>query len=436
MVRETKLYDILGVAPDATAAEIKKAFRKGAMKHHPDKNPNNREEAEKRFKEISGAHEALSDPEKRKLYDKYGKKGLEEGAGGGGGGGFHDLFSMFGGGGGGRRGPKKTEDIRFDLGVTLSEFYNGKSKTLKVTRKVICMDCMGKGGKNGASVQTCRPCGGQGVRNIIRQVGPGMIQQMRAYCSDCKGKGEIIAAGDRCDTCDGDKVVPNTKMITVNIDRGMKPGNKKVFYGEASQEPDHETGDIVVVFAAKASKDASKKSNKRRSSRKNLPLETAHFERTKNGHDLMIEQKITLAEALTGFELVFKHLDGRVLKVKSPSNYVVKPDDLLVVEEEGMPLSHNPTMAGDLYIKCEIEMPTYSELHDAKTQANLRNLLPTIPKAASNFDDEAEIDEHECEVFDAQKQREKARARAQDQSAYDDDDEDYHGQGGPQCKQM
>jgi len=144
MVKETELYDRLGVSPQASGEDIKKAYRKMAIKYHPDKNPNN-PEAEAKFKEISEAYEVLSDENKRQMYDKYGKEALKEGTGHS----AHDIFEQFFGGGfgnffgGGPRGPKKTEDIVHELQVTLEDLYKGKTTKLSVTRNIICSSCSG-----------------------------------------------------------------------------------------------------------------------------------------------------------------------------------------------------------------------------------------------------------------------------------------------------
>jgi len=160
-VNNTKYYEVLGVDKNANEQEIKKAYRKLAVKFHPDKNPNNPEAAEK-FKEISAAYEVLTDPEKRQLYDKYGEEGLQ------GRGGFHDptsIFeSLFGGGfadlfgGGGRRGgPRRGDDLKYSLGVTLRELYNGKTAKLKVTKNVICLECMARGASKKAALPLVLP---------------------------------------------------------------------------------------------------------------------------------------------------------------------------------------------------------------------------------------------------------------------------------------
>nr|KAF6285539.1 DnaJ heat shock protein family (Hsp40) member A2 [Myotis myotis] len=199
-VVDTKLYDILGVPPGASENELKKAYRKLAKEYHPDKNPN----AGDKFKEISFAYEVLSNPEKRELYDRYGEQGLREGSGGGGG--MDDIFShIFGGGLFGfmgnqsrsRNGRRRGEDMMHPLKVSLEDLYNGKTTKLQLSKNVLCSACNGQGGKTGA-VQKCSACRGHGVRTMIRQLAPGMVQQVQSVCSDCNGEGEVINKKDRC----------------------------------------------------------------------------------------------------------------------------------------------------------------------------------------------------------------------------------------------
>lgn len=216
MVKETKFYDLLGVSPTASEADLKKAYRKLALKYHPDKNP----DAGDKFKEISHAYDVLSgmsaqspkcttlngiylDAQKRETYDRFGEEGLN-GQGMGGGMNPEDLFaSFFGGnffgGGGGRRGPsgpRRGKDMAHELRVSLEDLYKGKTTKLALSKSVVCSACEGKGGKEGA-VKTCDGCGGNGVRISLRQMGP-MIQQVQQTCPECRGEGEIIREKDRC----------------------------------------------------------------------------------------------------------------------------------------------------------------------------------------------------------------------------------------------
>ncbi|XP_004406369.1 PREDICTED: dnaJ homolog subfamily A member 2-like [Odobenus rosmarus divergens] len=320
-VADTKLYDILGVSPGASENELKKAYRKLAKEYHPDKNPN----AGDKFKEISFAYEVLSNPEKHELYDRYGEQGLREGSGGGGG--MDDIFShIFGGGLFGfmgnqsrsRNGRRRGEDMMHPLKVSLEDLDNGKTTKLQLSKNVLCSACSGQGGKSGA-VQKCSASRGRGVRIMIRQLAPGMVQQMQSVCSDCNGEGEVINEKDRCKKCEGKKVIKEVKILEVHVDKGMKHGQRITFTGEADQAPGVEPGDIVLLLQEK---------------------EREVFQR--DGNDLHMTYRIGLVEALCGFQFTFKHLDGHQIVVKYPPGKVIEPGCVRVVRGEGMPQYRNP----------------------------------------------------------------------------------------------
>ncbi|CAN1251798.1 Chaperone protein dnaJ 2 [Linum perenne] len=294
----TKYYEILGVPKSASPEDLKKAYRKAAIKNHPDK-----------FKELAQAYEVLSDPEKREIYDQYGEDALKEGMGGGGGG--HNPFdifeSFFGGGfggGGSSRGrrQRRGEDVVHPLKVSLEDLYLGTTKKLK-------------GSKSGASMK-CSGCQGSGMKVSIRQLGPGMIQQMQHPCNECKGTGESISDKDRCSQCKGEKVVPQK--------------------------------------------------------------EHPRFKR--KGDDLFVEHTLLLTEALCGFRFVLTHLDGRQLLIKSLPGEVVKPDSFKAINDEGMPMYQKPFLKGKLYLhftECEettmhdvnIEEEMRRKQHQARQEA-------------------------------------------------------------------
>lgn len=219
MVKETGFYDILGVKPGCSQDDLKKAYRKLALKYHPDKNPN---EGDK-FKQISMAYEVLSDPEKKAIYDEGGEQAIKKG-GGGGGGGFHspmDLFEMFfnSGMGGRSKRERRGKDLVHQLSVTLEELYSGTTRKLALQKNIICDQCEGIGGKKGA-VQKCTPCRGTGVMTKLQQLAPGFVQQFEESCRHCRGMGEIIDEKDKCKKCNGRKTVRDRKILEVNVEKG------------------------------------------------------------------------------------------------------------------------------------------------------------------------------------------------------------------------
>ena len=281
-----------------------------ALKHHPDKGG----DAEM-FKQISTAADTLCDPEKRKLYDQYGKDGVESG-GGGGGHSPEDIFSMFfgggGGGGRGRGGPQKGEDIVHSIKVSLDDLYNGKTVKLAITRNKPCSDCEGRGGKVGAE-KSCGDCNGRGVRIQLRQIGPGMVQQMQSVCPACRGACKTMDEKDKCKACKGQKVYKDRKVLEVGIEKGMKNGQKIKFSGEADEVPGTLPGDVIIVVQEK---------------------EHESFKR--KGADLVHSVELTLSEALCGFTRVITQMDGRLLKIESKAGEVLKQDAVKVVAGEGM----------------------------------------------------------------------------------------------------
>lgn len=396
------LYASLGVPENASADEIKKAFRKLAVKFHPDKNPDDPVAVEK-FKEISKAHEILSDPEKREIYDRYGEEGLQGGGSSAGGSIFEQMFGFdpFGRGGGGRRdsGPKKGQDIGFQLGVTLKEMYNGVTKKLQLKKKTICDVCAGKGSKKDGSVQKCSSCRGQGIRIVRRQNGFTIIQSQEV-CSDCGGKGEVIDPKDRCNKCNGKKVVEQPKILEVHIERGAQEGENIKFSEEGDQFPGIVPGDVVVELREK-------------------PDKTCSFDRHKD--DLVLKKSITLVEALTGYEFVFEHLDDRKILIKSRPGEIVTPASIKVVKNEGMPLRGNPYVRGLLLIKFEVEFPANGSISKDKFPS-LEAALPPRPK--NKVDHKADVEEYFADEFDEKLHRNKSRGSSE---AYEEEEDRSQG---------
>jgi len=273
-----KFYEVLEVSKTASDADIKKAYRKLAVKHHPDKGGD-----QEKFKEITRAYEVLSDAEKRAKYDRFGEEGLEDG---GGGGDASDIFDAFFGGGGGRRGGgggrrrQKTKDVVQPLKVTLEQLYNGTTKKMAITRQVIDK-------KKG--VKECRSCDGQGMRVEVIRMGP-MIQQMQSPCGACGGQGRTFTTKQE------------REVLEVAIQKGAMDGHKIPFREMADEHPEADTGDVIFICKQQ---------------------DHAVFKR--KGADLFIEKKVSLVEALCGFSMDIEHLDGRKLLVKTAPGEIIKP---------------------------------------------------------------------------------------------------------------
>ncbi|AQK84387.1 dnaJ protein ERDJ3B [Zea mays] len=303
-------YDVLQVPKGASEDQIKRSYRKLALKYHPDKNPDN-EEANKRFAEINNAYEVLTDQEKRKIYDQYGEEGLKQFQGGGGGGGgmnIQDIFrNFFGGGGGGMEEEEeqilKGDEVIVELDASLEDLYMGGS--VKVWReKNVIKPAPGK-----------RRCN---CRNEVyhRQIGPGMYQQMTEQV---------------CDQCPNVKFVREGEFLTVDIEKGMKDAQEVLFFEEGEPKIDGEPGDLK------------------------FRIRTAPHDRfRRDGNDLHATVTITLLQALVGFEKTINHLDNHLVEIGTKG--ITKPKEIRKFKGEGMPL-YQSNKKGDLYVTFEVLFP-------------------------------------------------------------------------------
>uniref|UniRef100_T1IPP1 Uncharacterized protein n=1 Tax=Strigamia maritima TaxID=126957 RepID=T1IPP1_STRMM len=402
---DTKLYDILGVSKSASDTEIKKQYRRLAKEYHPDKNP----ESGEKFKEISFAYEVLSDPNKRRTYDEHGLRGLQEGTCDG----FsaEDLFSNLLGGGlfggglfgnlGGRRRRQRGEDTIHPLKASLEDLYNGRVAKLQLCKNVICKSCDGQGGRPGA-VQKCHGCNGRQYKVSYRQLAPGMVQQMQQVCTDCNGEGELINEKDRCKSCKGKKVMDETKILEVHVDKGMHDGQKIFFRGESHQQPGFESGDVIIVLQEKS-----------------------HEKFRRDGDNLFLVHKVNLTEALCGFEFTVKHLDGRDLLIKCPQGNVIEPGTIRGILGEGMP-RYRGFDKGNLYVKFEVQFPEPHFSDEIKLK-ELEKLLP--PRPAYDRPTGEHVEEVDLHDYDPSQ----AGSSGQRGEAYDSDDEDHPRTPGVQC---
>jgi DnaJ homolog subfamily A member 2 len=409
MVKDTTLYDRLGVEPDASESELKKAFHVGSRKWHPDRNPS--DEAKVRFQELQEAYEILGDPHKRELYDEYGLEAARQGEPPMGGmGSFFDMFRR-GGMGQQQRGPRKGPSLQHQINVPLEAFYNGLEKHLLIHRDVRCDACKATGSKSGKKPEPCPVCDGHGVRIITERMG-NMLRQMQAPCTACEGKGELkLSDDDVCEKCDGKKTVAEKKKLTLNVERGMHDRQRIVFPGDGDEIPidDVEPGDVVIHLH-----------------------EEQHAVFHRKDANLVMEVKIGLIDALTGFETAFRHLDKeeRWVTFKTNPGEVLEPDAVRVIEGEGMPIPRS-NERGHLFIKFDVQFPTEISKHDAH---KLKKLLPKseLVPPSTLVPKDALVDHADMVMATP----EHAHAARRGGAATDFSDDDDDGGHGVQCAQQ
>jgi molecular chaperone DnaJ len=342
-------YEVLGVARAATADDIKKAYRKLAVKHHPDKNPGDKS-AEEKFKELGEAYEVLSDADKRAAYDRYGHQAFSGGMGGrGGGGGFgpggHDPFEVFrevfGGGGGGifdgifgegfsgergeRGGRGRGSDLRYDMRVSFLEAARGVEKEIEISKLQACDTCHGSGAEPGSKVTTCPTCGGHGQVAVTR----GFFN-IAQTCPKCRGSGQVIQKP--CHTCHGEGRMEKTAKIKIKVPAGVEDGTRLRSSGQGeSGARGGAAGDLYVVLHVQA-----------------------HEMFQRDGTDLFCNVPISFAKAALGGEVNVPTLEGSALlrvPAGTPSNKVFR------LRGKGMPDVHGRGV-GDLHVKIYVEVPT------------------------------------------------------------------------------
>ncbi|XKM13400.1 molecular chaperone DnaJ [Orbaceae bacterium ac157xtp] len=330
-------YEVLGVSKDADEREIKKAYKRLAMKYHPDKNQDKKDEAEAKFKEVKEAYEILTDPQKKAAYDQYGHAAFEQGSGGGGFGGFGgfgrggndpfgDIFSEFFGGGRGRGAQEdaRGSDLQYNLSLTLEEAAAGVSKEIKVPTAVVCDVCYGKGAENSADIKTCDTCHGNGV--VQMRQGFFAVQQ---ECPTCHGTGKIIK--NPCKKCHGEGRIQKTKTLSVTIPAGVDTGNRIRLSGEGEAGRNGApSGDLYVQVQVR-------------------PHDI--FER--DGINLHCEVPINMVLAALGGEVQVPTLNGKV-SLTIPAE--TQTGKMFRLKGKGIKSLRGATM-GDLYCHVVVETP-------------------------------------------------------------------------------
>lgn len=364
MANKRDYYEVLGVSKEASADEIKKAYRKLAVKYHPDKNPGNKE-AEEKFKEAAEAYAVLSDADKKAKYDRFGHAGVD-GAGPDFSGGFGNLndilndlfgggfggFSGFGGfggfGGGGARQQQRVNrgrDIRVRVKLTLEEIAKGVEKEISIEKSVPCDDCGGRGAKNASDIKTCPACNGTGQ---VQRVVNTFLGQTVTYstCQQCGGEGKIIS--NPCRTCSGTGLVRRRETIKVRIPAGVEAGMQLTIQGEGHAAKNNGiNGDLLVVIE-----------------------EQEHPNLKREGNNLFYTKIISMPDAILGADIEIPCLDG-AYKVKvepgTQSGTVVR------LRGKGLPTVNGYGGTGDMYVKFGVWVPKRLSKEDKEIIESLRN---------------------------------------------------------------
>lgn len=371
MAQQRDYYEVLGVDKNANADEIKKAYRKLALKYHPDKYASKsdaeKKEAEEKFIEAANAYDVLSDPEKRQKYDQFGPsmgpQGFPGGQGGGfggfGGGGFtmEDIFSQFGdifggaghmggfssagfgGGGRPRRQQRRGTDLRITIKMTLADIASGVSKTLKIPTFVKCQHCNGTGAKDGTSFTTCPTCHGSGT--VLRQQQTLFgIQQSQTVCPTCEGEGKVIQ--DKCSYCAGEGVVRESREVSFQIPAGVQDGMVLTVKGKGNAAVHGGVnGNLLVVIE-----------------------EIKHPELTRDGNDIIYPLMLDITTAALGGSVEIPTITGRARLKIAPGT---QPGKVLRLRGKGLPAYDNPRETGDELVNVMVYVP--EQLNDTERAA-------------------------------------------------------------------
>lgn len=368
-------YEVLGVAKGASADEIKKAYRKMAIKYHPDKNPGDKE-AEEKFKEAAEAYDVLSDQTKRQKYDQFGHAAFENG--GGGGGGFYgggmsmdDIFSQFGdifgsfggfGGFGGSRGGSRQNrgtNLRVRVTLSLAEVASGVTKKLKVKKAVTCSHCNGTGAKDASSVKTCTTCKGSGVVTRVVSSLFGQMQTQSA-CPSCGGNGKTIT--DKCTYCHGEGIVMEETVEEVRIPAGVEDGMQLTVRGAGNAAKNGGiAGDLLVVIQ-----------------------ETPDKELVRDGSNLIYHLLLSVPDMILGAPIEVPTVDSKVRVTIDPGT---QPGKVLRLKGKGLP-EVNSSQRGDLLVRVDVYIPTELSKDEKKAVESLKgsaNFSPSSTEKDSFF---------------------------------------------------
>jgi molecular chaperone DnaJ len=368
-------YEVLEVSKGASKEDIKKAYRKQALKYHPDKNPGDKA-AEEKFKEAAEAYEVLSDDEKKSRYDRFGHAGLGNAAGGPGFGGgmtiedifasfgdiFGDAFGGFGGFGQGRsrsRGQRKGSNLRVKVKLNLEEIAQGVDKKIKVNKYVTCDTCSGTGARDGSSFSTCSTCGGHGQVTRVSNTFLGQMQTV-STCPSCNGEGKMIS--QKCTSCHGEGMVKKEEVIPISIPAGVAEGMQMTVSGKGNAaRRGGINGDLLVVIQEEPDDDL-----------------------IRDGNDLLYNLHISIPQAALGATVEIPTVGGKV-KIKIDPG--TQPGKILRLRNKGLP-DVNGYRRGDLLVSINVWIPKNLSREESKLIEKFgdsANFIPSPDRSEKNF---------------------------------------------------
>lgn len=323
-------YELLGVDKTASESEIQKAYKRAALKNHPDKGGD-----EEIFKQINQAKEILTDHVKRRIYDTYGEEGVNNSD--------NNNFMT------------KGEDMVHQVSVKLDELYSGKPLKFNLTRNIICTTCNGNGCKL-EYLKVCNNCNGQKFQIQTIHLGPGMSQQMQIPCNRCNATGTLVDPLHRCNLCNGQRIIVDKTKMELFITKGMQNNQHLTVQGGGNEYPGTIPGNLVIVIN-----------------------EVPHKQFIRDGNDLVLIQPIQLVDALCGFKFYITHLDGRILQICTRPSEIITPTSLKCILGEGMPIFNaggsGSSDKGNLKIKFDIKFPKDGFFNNDVIN-NIKDILP------------------------------------------------------------
>ena len=337
-------YEILGVSKSSNNEEIKKRYKLLAKKHHPDRNPNNKEESEEKFKEIAKSYDILSDPEKRKNYDLFGNENTTS-----------HMSNPFGFPFNNRE-PRITKHI---LPVSLEEIHTEQNIEIKIKMKNLCMSCLGQGTRDKTALIRCNGCNGQGRKMKINMLAPGFVTSSETTCDECTGQGKKIKQGYECQECLGKKIVTIRKPFNIQLKQTIRNGETILYKNQGNINLDtKEKDDLLLIIEY-----------------------TKHKVYDVENNDLLLEYRISLIDALCGFDFLVKYLDNKYLHVREDN--IVRPFSKKIIRNKG--INNN----GNLIITFNVIFPKNNLSMERKKY--VRKLLENKNKPDATIPENAQL---------------------------------------------